>query len=379
VGNWLAGARQPYLSRFFIEDPTRVESRFHHFIRSLHDATPSPSLTVTMTSMNCTSNEFVISSDAMKINEKGDMKYHLLSSNPGERQQLIEHVSSTTRRQREDLPREVHRPRSPLPLRIIFSRIIVFCFVTTLTVVITGSLNVIIHWYDHGAVVSETTKRSADNEILPPVADSALLRPEGPTIMASCHEEPCYNMANIHVPLQSPGFPSFLDYAHTGAIHVSYDSRSLILNGERVFFLGGSMHPARATQQTWNMALNEAVLNGLNLITIYVMWADHQPFPDQAINWSFEQGLSCRSMDQPTETCVWSLATAIRSAADRGLFVHLRLGPYVSILVAVMERASGVLNYSVLSKFFFSQFVGTLALNTAMVEYLPGSHFKVPE
>ncbi|KAG7346831.1 beta-galactosidase [Nitzschia inconspicua] len=136
-------------------------------------------------------------------------------------------------------------------------------------------------------------------------------------------------MANIHVPLKSPGFPSFLDYAHKGSIKVTYDNRSLKLNGERVFFLGGSMHPSRATQQTWNMALNEAVQNGLNLITIYVMWADHQPFPDQDIDWSFQKGIECQSPENRlTEACDWSLAAAIRSAANRGLFVHLRLGPY---------------------------------------------------
>jgi beta-galactosidase GanA len=88
------------------------------------------------------------------------------------------------------------------------------------------------------------------------------------------------------------------------------------------------MHPARATQKTWNMALDEAVQNGLNLITIYVMWSEHQPFPNMDIDWSFPQSISCRSLDYPTQSCDWNLANAIRAAGDRGLFVHLRLGPY---------------------------------------------------
>ena len=154
------------------------------------------------------------------------------------------------------------------------------------------------------------------------------------TGIAACKTSPCFEPSNIHVPLEIPGFPSFLEYAHRGSLSVSYDERSLKLNGERVFFLGGSMHPARATLQTWNLALDEAVENGLNLITIYVMWSDHQPLPNQEIDWAFSDW----SLPPTTTTCPettddkscgeWNLASAIRSAANRGLFVHLRIGPY---------------------------------------------------
>ena len=145
--------------------------------------------------------------------------------------------------------------------------------------------------------------------------------------MADCQVPPCYRKAKIHVPLDNPSFPSFLNYAHRGPLHVTYDRRSLRLNDQRVFFLGGSMHPARATKETWNMALDEAVHNGLNLITIYVMWSEHQPFPDRNIDWSFPQSVSCYSIDYPTQSCDWNLATALRAAANRGFFVHLRIGP----------------------------------------------------
>lgn len=151
--------------------------------------------------------------------------------------------------------------------------------------------------------------------------------------IASCEVGPCFEPSPIHVPLDILGFPSFLRYAHRGPLLVSYDKRSLKLNGDRVFFLGGSMHPARATLQTWNYALDEAVENGLNLITIYVMWADHQPLPNKPIDWTFPDWSSpheaaCHDTTRDKSCEDWSLATAIRSAANRGLFVHLRIGPY---------------------------------------------------
>jgi hypothetical protein len=68
------------------------------------------------------------------------------------------------------------------------------------------------------------------------------------------------------------------------------------------------------------MSLDEAVQNGLNLITIYVMWSAYQPLPDKNIDWSFlqQQSTSCQQMlDHQNQPC-----------ADRGLFVHLRIGPY---------------------------------------------------
>jgi len=53
------------------------------------------------------------------------------------------------------------------------------------------------------------------------------------------------------VPPNKSGFPSFLNY--NAPIDVTYDGRSLLLNGERALFLGGSMHPSRATKSTWEL------------------------------------------------------------------------------------------------------------------------------
>jgi beta-galactosidase GanA len=109
-------------------------------------------------------------------------------------------------------------------------------------------------------------------------------------------------------------------------MNVTYDSRSIVINGERALFLSGSMHPVRATKATWEAALDEAVRHGLNMVTIYVIWQIHQPFPDRDIDWSLPGQPECES---PERDCEWNLAGSIRSAANRGLFVHIRVGPYV--------------------------------------------------
>jgi hypothetical protein len=103
-----------------------------------------------------------------------------------------------------------------------------------------------------------------------------------------------------------------------------------MLNGERAIFIGGSLHPVRATRLTWEMALDQAVQQGLNLVTIYVMWSAHQQFADSVFDWSFFSSPNHHEdTSSRTTTSAWTLADAIQAAADRGLFVHIRVGPYV--------------------------------------------------
>jgi hypothetical protein len=157
--------------------------------------------------------------------------------------------------------------------------------------------------------------------------------PQGvaPTDMIqTCDAGPCFVESRIHVSQDRDGFPSFWKYAHTGSLDVTYDKRSLMINGERGLFLSGSLHPARLTKLTYHYALDEAVRNGLNMITIYVFWASHQPYPNEEIDFRFPESISCDAFSSETsDSCDWDLASAIRAAANRGLFVHIRIGPYV--------------------------------------------------
>jgi hypothetical protein len=159
-----------------------------------------------------------------------------------------------------------------------------------------------------------------------------------------------------------PGFHSYADYRRAAAAasssspflwNVSYDSRAILLNGKRALFLSGSLHPARHTRSTWTRAVDMAVLNGLNMITLYVMWSSHQPFfsssnsslrfdrfgwlrPFQAAAHEEEED-GPSSLDRTRRAVAadddaiieWSLAESIRIASERGLFIHLRVGPYV--------------------------------------------------
>jgi hypothetical protein len=138
---------------------------------------------------------------------------------------------------------------------------------------------------------------------------------EGESNEQECNDFMCFERARIRVPEDLPNFPSFWNYAEHGPINVTFDERAIMLNGNRSLFLSGSLHPVRATQESWATALDAAVRQGLNMVTMYVFWAAHQPFPDMDFDWSFPGG--------------WDLASAIRAAANRGLFIHIRIGPYV--------------------------------------------------
>jgi hypothetical protein len=140
----------------------------------------------------------------------------------------------------------------------------------------------------------------------------------------------CQPNNNHHVATDRTGFPSFWNYATDGPMNITYDGRSFMINGDRVMFLSGSVHPIRTTQQTWEHAMDEAVTQGLNMITIYVFWAEHQPLPNAEMDWTLPagKGPDC-DLEQAPSYCGWTLADAIRSAANRGLFVHARIGPYV--------------------------------------------------
>jgi len=122
------------------------------------------------------------------------------------------------------------------------------------------------------------------------------------------------------------------DTVHRQPIRVSYDHRSILVNDAPILLLGGSLHPVRHTRSTWNGALDEAVHMGLNLVTLYVIWSAHQPFADSDFDWSLPgNDFLCKDDDSDasySSDCPWTLGSAIQQAAERRLWVHLRLGPY---------------------------------------------------
>jgi hypothetical protein len=94
---------------------------------------------------------------------------------------------------------------------------------------------------------------------------------------------------------------------------VGYDARALTVDGKRSLFVSGTLHYPRGAPEEWDGWLDEAVANGLNMIDIYLFWNLHAPA---------ERGAG-----------VWSggadVIEFIRRCGERGLFVYLRVGPYV--------------------------------------------------
>lgn len=109
----------------------------------------------------------------------------------------------------------------------------------------------------------------------------------------------------------SEGYLAYADFAGT-PYNVTYDKRSLRINDEPTLFLSGAVHPPRGTQAMWQNWFTQAVENGLNMVQVYTFWNFHEPVEGQGY-WE-DNG---------------DLAKFVEMAAAQGLFVNLRVGPYV--------------------------------------------------
>ncbi|MFH1737999.1 MAG: beta-galactosidase [bacterium] len=58
---------------------------------------------------------------------------------------------------------------------------------------------------------------------------------------------------------------------------ISYDARSFILDGNRVFLTSGSIHYFRVPRELWRDRLEKAKSFGLNCIQTYIAWNLHEP------------------------------------------------------------------------------------------------------
>ncbi|KAK9073281.1 hypothetical protein SSX86_007605 [Deinandra increscens subsp. villosa] len=60
---------------------------------------------------------------------------------------------------------------------------------------------------------------------------------------------------------------------------VTYDHRSLIINGQRRILISGSIHYPRSTPEMWDDLVILAKNGGLDVIDTYVFWNAHEPSP----------------------------------------------------------------------------------------------------
>ncbi|KAA8535989.1 hypothetical protein F0562_028467 [Nyssa sinensis] len=93
---------------------------------------------------------------------------------------------------------------------------------------------------------------------------------------------------------------------------VTYDGRSLIVNGTRKLLFSGSIHYPRMPPEMWPDIIKKAKMGGLNVIQTYVFWNIHEPIQGQ---FNFEGNND--------------LVKFIRLIGQNDMYVTLRVGPFI--------------------------------------------------
>ncbi|XP_010667155.1 putative beta-galactosidase [Beta vulgaris subsp. vulgaris] len=93
---------------------------------------------------------------------------------------------------------------------------------------------------------------------------------------------------------------------------VWYDNKAITINKQRRILLSGSIHYPRSTPEMWPDLIQKSKDNGLDVIQTYVFWNGHEPSPGK---FNFEGR--------------YDLVKFIKTIQQAGLYVHLRIGPFV--------------------------------------------------
>ncbi|KAI9122961.1 hypothetical protein K1719_005850 [Acacia pycnantha] len=93
---------------------------------------------------------------------------------------------------------------------------------------------------------------------------------------------------------------------------VGYDHKAIVINGQRRILISGSIHYPRSTPDMWPGLIQKAKDGGVDVIQTYVFWNGHEPSPGK---YYFEDR--------------FDLVKFIKLVKQAGLYVHLRIGPYV--------------------------------------------------
>ncbi|XP_021300055.1 beta-galactosidase 16-like [Herrania umbratica] len=93
---------------------------------------------------------------------------------------------------------------------------------------------------------------------------------------------------------------------------VTYDGRSLIIQGQRKLLFSGSIHYPRSTPEMWPSLITKAKEGGLDVIQTYVFWNLHEPQKGQ---YNFNGRAD--------------LVRFIKEIQAQGLYASLRIGPFI--------------------------------------------------
>ncbi|TXG73868.1 hypothetical protein EZV62_002447 [Acer yangbiense] len=96
------------------------------------------------------------------------------------------------------------------------------------------------------------------------------------------------------------------------AANVTYDHKAVVIDGKRRVLVSGSIHYPRSTPEMWPDLIQKSKDGGLDVIETYVFWNVHEPVRNQ---YNFEGR--------------YDLVKFVKLVAEAGLYVHLRIGPYV--------------------------------------------------
>ncbi|CAK9168742.1 unnamed protein product [Ilex paraguariensis] len=94
--------------------------------------------------------------------------------------------------------------------------------------------------------------------------------------------------------------------------NVTYDGRSLIIDGQRKLLFSGSIHYPRSTPDMWPSLISKAKEGGVDVIQTYVFWNLHEPQPGQ---YDFSGGRD--------------IVGFIKEIQAQGLYACLRIGPFI--------------------------------------------------
>ncbi|XP_056167006.1 beta-galactosidase-like [Syzygium oleosum] len=103
-----------------------------------------------------------------------------------------------------------------------------------------------------------------------------------------------------------------LSWASSVSCSVSYDRKAIVIDGKRRILISGSIHYPRSTPEMWPDLIWKAKQGGLDVIQTYVFWNEHEPSPGQ---YYFGDR--------------YDLVRFIKLVQQAGLYVNLRIGPYV--------------------------------------------------
>jgi hypothetical protein len=93
---------------------------------------------------------------------------------------------------------------------------------------------------------------------------------------------------------------------------ITFDGQSLFIDGRRLWIVGGTLHASRTTRDQWPALIQAAKQGGLNTITVPVIWARHEPRPNQ---FDFHAGNDLRHLCE--------------LIGQAGMHAVVRIGPFV--------------------------------------------------